>query len=1019
MTGSPLKKILKHLAWALVFGCSSLHGLNGAFAAGLRILSVQEIPTIVQKIERQRFDSTARPDIAAAKAALQSVIDDLRSLSKTATGSVIGDLEALQASQTLARDALDQLSGKGITEDSVTLELVEISSRQIADGAAGADLIDMTVELTGYVTSIKSPIFLRKANLSLAEAFAKAGKGKVAAKYLRQAVGNKAMPLDAESLDRLSTNLAGLIADGDISILRDLVLSVPNSDERESLLFRLAQNAVLNRQALGMSSKRLDRWRDVLASRDNAKALSAIVQSVLDSGDDEFAGVLSQANAKFADAILKEAIDRRVSERYALRAQRLAEFVSDAAQAKQFEERIARLLDDAGYLAMAKALFPEIRTAQQRAVSQLQLPASVLALANINDYPAAISQIQALPGSTYGEAMQLLADYRIEGGDLPGAAQMVRAIPDYSVRTKIFRQIAERRAAALDSYGILGGAATRPPAKAHSEVGEFRQIIGVDFDWAPSKNATEKFPTFNIPNVSADTVRASAPAITPGSASMVLARYNKRIGLSGASATDDIGVFGANIREHLFAAQGSVVPAVLMVDSGVHSLADLVQTASEISHDAIVAEGEAFKISIPIFVRPGATLVLSGLEAKEYRLDTNSGAFIMNSGTLIIADTTLLAFDYKRGRPDHRSADEQQSFRPFVTSWSGSKTEIANSQIKNLGYFGGRSYGFTMVSDPVYIRDRQVSTNKPTGTIVDSTFENLLYGLYTYEAEDVLVVGNEYRDNIIYGLDPHDRSHRLVIAYNTAYGSIEKHGGIISREVDDSLIVGNVAFSNTGAGLMIERNSTGNIVYANSSFNNGGDGIAIYESPCNLVESNDSFANRNAGIKVRNSWNVLVRANLLHANKGAGLEAAIADVTAITGSKERDLQSDPFHTYVELDARQNELTGNRAGILAKGASRITLESNVFHSQTPDTFAGDLKSYRAQLLRPELGRVEANAKCLPARPKTESCSLETAGLPGSSTKKPAAPGTPAKYCTDEPGSLQQRALTSNQAGADTQ
>jgi Periplasmic copper-binding protein (NosD) len=1021
MPGSPMKRQFKRIAQAALFGWASLHGLDEAAAEGLRILSAQEVPAVAQSLVRQHSRQTASMDKAVEKLELLGMLGDMRNLAQTAQESIVGNLETLQLSQRLARAELEALSRKGVSEDSLILQLVELICSEIEGGSAGANLIDMTVELNGYIASIKSPVFLRSANLILAETFAKAGNEKIAIRYLRKIVGDPAGPLDAESLRRLSTSLALVIAEGDIAILRDLVLSMPSDAGRGAFLTQLARNALQLSPASAAPSKRLARLKEIMSADSDAKAVSAIVQSVLDTGDDEFAAVLSQANSKFSGSVLDAAIERRISQGYALRAKRLVKFVTDAGKATTFSKRIAKVMADAGYVNMANALVPASAISSERAIAVFKLPADILAFANADDFQRAIARAQDLPVNIRGSAMRELALLRVDRGDLAGAVEMVRAIADYTIRVRIFRDIAERRAAALDSYGLLGGAAVRPPAKAKSPAApkEFQQIIGVDFNWAPAAKLHESSPDIRIPEVHADTVRASVPAIAPGTASMILARYNKRVDLSGALATDDTGIFGANIREYLFASQDSVVPAVLMVNSGVHSLTDLIQTATEISPDAIIAEGDAFKISVPIFVRSGATLVLSGLEAKEYRLDTSSGAFIMNSGTLIISDTTLQAFDYKAGKPDKRTAGQKQSFRPFVTSWSGSRTEVANAEIKNLGYFGSRSYGFSMASDPAYIQDKQVNTNKPRGTVVDSTFENLLYGFYSYEAEDVIVIGNEYRDNITYGLDPHDRSLRLVIAYNTAYGSVEKHGGIISREVDDGLIVGNLAFSNHGAGLMVERNSIGNIVYANTSFANGGDGIAIYESPCNLVDSNDSFANGNAGIKVRNSWNVLVRTNHLHANQGAGLEASIADVTAITDDKERDLQRDPFFTYVELDARQNELSANNAGILAKGASRVTLESNVFHSQSPGTFAGDLKSYRAQLLRPEIGRIEGTAACLPARPQARKCSLEEAGLLVRKVMVPATTGEPEKYCTDKPGSLQQRALSAKQAKAEVQ
>src|SRR3546814_14775655 len=88
----------------------------------------------------------------------------------------------------------------------------------------------------------------------------------------------------------------------------------------------------------------------------------------------------------------------------------------------------------------------------------------------------------------------------------------------------------------------------------------------------------------------------------------------------------------------------------------------------------------------------------------------------------------------------------------------------------------------------------------PTGWLIDSEFYDNWYGFYCYEAEDVVIRGNDYHDNIKYGIDPHDRSRRLIIAGNKAHDTKEKHGIIVSREVDDSWIINNQAYDNALSG---------------------------------------------------------------------------------------------------------------------------------------------------------------------------------------------------------------------------
>ncbi|MFD2980383.1 NosD domain-containing protein, partial [Klebsiella pneumoniae] len=87
-----------------------------------------------------------------------------------------------------------------------------------------------------------------------------------------------------------------------------------------------------------------------------------------------------------------------------------------------------------------------------------------------------------------------------------------------------------------------------------------------------------------------------------------------------------------------------------------------------------------------------------------------------------------------------------------------------------------------------------------------------------YETQDFVVKDSTYRDNIVYGIDPHDRSHRLIIAGNTVYGTKKKHGIIVSREVNDSWIINNKSFDNKLSGVVIDRNSVNNLIAYNEIY---------------------------------------------------------------------------------------------------------------------------------------------------------------------------------------------------------
>src|SRR3546814_16773 len=194
----------------------------------------------------------------------------------------------------------------------------------------------------------------------------------------------------------------------------------------------------------------------------------------------------------------------------------------------------------------------------------------------------------------------------------------------------------------------------------------------------------------------------------------------------------------------------------------------------------------------------------------------------------------------------------------------------------------------------------------PTGWLIDSEFYDNWYGFYCYEAEDVVIRGNDYHDNIKYGIDPHDRSRRLIIAGNKAHDTKEKHGIIVSREVDDSWIINNQAYDNALSGIVIDRNSVNNVVAHNRVYRNHADGITIYESPKTLIWQNLVSANLRHGIRVRNSTNMRLYGNVAVGNGLSGIYGHIKDLAG-TG---RNLRLDPFHERISMTVVGGQLISN-------------------------------------------------------------------------------------------------------------
>ncbi|MDH1265181.1 mannuronan 5-epimerase AlgG [Pseudomonas sp. GD03944] len=314
---------------------------------------------------------------------------------------------------------------------------------------------------------------------------------------------------------------------------------------------------------------------------------------------------------------------------------------------------------------------------------------------------------------------------------------------------------------------------------------------------------------------------------------------------------------------------------------------------------------------LPIVVAQGATLQV-GKDTKELRLSQERGSFLVNDGMLFITDTRLTAWrEADNGPATFRDPDE---FRPFLVSWGGSELYISGSVVTSLGYNTSKSYGVSITQYTPGMHER-LKREEPTGWLIDSEFIDHWYGFYCYEAADVVIKGNTYRDNIVYGIDPHDRSHGLIIAENIVHGTKKKHGIIISREVDDSWIINNKSYDNKLSGIVIDRNSINNLIAYNEVTQNEADGITLYESSNNLLWGNKVLNNARHGIRVRNSVNIRLYENISAANNLTGVYGHIKDLS----DTDRNIELDPFDTKISMIVVGGTLAAN-------GSSPLSIDS---------------------------------------------------------------------------------------------
>jgi len=372
---------------------------------------------------------------------------------------------------------------------------------------------------------------------------------------------------------------------------------------------------------------------------------------------------------------------------------------------------------------------------------------------------------------------------------------------------------------------------------------------------------------------------------------------------------------------------------------------------------------KVYLAKIPIVVSHSGGLLIDG--GITLRLSQESGAFLINAGGLFVFDSIILAWKEADDKPAKYTGDKYL-FRPFLSSFGGSSTYLINSYFESLGYQESKSYGISLLT---YTKNtiRQAPektgvdiTSSPHGWVVGSTFVDLYFGFYSYEAEDVVILENEYIDSVVYGIDPHDRSKRLIIANNIARGTQQKHGIIISREVRDCFIFGNISYDNARSGIVLDRSGDHNVIAGNRVFGNGGDGISLYESNHNLLWENQVYKNKEHGIRVRNSINISVQNNYILANGGVAVFFHTRDLSDHTW---RDLLIDPYIRHVSGDVTGGVIGYNSSGaIYSENAdyirlSNLNMEFNGKVKGSPG-LVGDLSYYQTDIMQKLAGGAEA-------------------------------------------------------------
>jgi parallel beta-helix repeat protein len=289
----------------------------------------------------------------------------------------------------------------------------------------------------------------------------------------------------------------------------------------------------------------------------------------------------------------------------------------------------------------------------------------------------------------------------------------------------------------------------------------------------------------------------------------------------------------------------------------VPSLADIGVLLARTPYRKWLSEGRpgVYVLRASLVQAPGTNLKVAQPRVKVVRL--LAGKEVYMSG--VAAKVTFEGVQVTSWRPAGGPEQVASLHRPFISyDKVGSSISALRSRFSYLGSDSILGYGVTW-------------GRGSTGSATGSTFDHNFFGAYTNQAVAVAFRGNVFRDNDLYGLDPHSSSGKLIVDDNDAYRN-GTHGIIFSEDVVDSTVTNNRSYDNGSNGIMMDNKSDRNVISDNRTWNNAGDGIVLQNSSYVVVKHNIVTGNR-VGIRVSGSaLSNRVTDNRLAANV-RGLEA--------------------------------------------------------------------------------------------------------------------------------------------------
>ena len=316
----------------------------------------------------------------------------------------------------------------------------------------------------------------------------------------------------------------------------------------------------------------------------------------------------------------------------------------------------------------------------------------------------------------------------------------------------------------------------------------------------------------------------------------------------------------------------------------------------------------------------GSSIAFASAEPSNYNYQSFT-TLRTSSGTIIIDGVRITSWD-----PNTNDYDRDiTNGRSYILAKYNARMDISNAELSYLGSADGESYGIAWRDINDTDTPDQMRT-RVTGSVLNSIFSYNYYGIYTFQAENMVFRNNKFHNNIGYGFDPHDFSHHFTVENNEAFAN-GNHGFIISRGCNNFVIRNNKSYNNTYSVSNEDRNAHGFMIdpgSPNSQF-------AQQPSFDNVIENNDAWGNDGYGLRMVGSLRNTVRGNRFTGN--------LQGITLEQGSESNIIEnniisnSTLYGIYVMSGSDINTLKGNIISRSGKHGMYIKAGNNAIVGNT--------------------------------------------------------------------------------------